>query len=51
MVLRLLILVGQVPQMGLGYFIGLQLDEPTGANNGTISAISISNVLKNSEYL
>ncbi|CAD8098468.1 unnamed protein product [Paramecium primaurelia] len=28
--------VGQVPQMGLGYFIGIELDEPTGTNNGNI---------------
>ncbi|CAD8105286.1 unnamed protein product [Paramecium sonneborni] len=28
--------VGQVPEIGLGYFVGIELDEPTGTNNGNI---------------
>jgi tubulin-folding cofactor B len=28
--------VGKVPDLGLGYFVGVRLDEPYGNSNGTI---------------
>ena len=32
--------VGKLPDMGLGYFVGIQLDEPFGKNNGTFNGVS-----------
>lgn len=31
--------VGKVPDMGEGYFVGIQLDEPFGKNNGTFNGV------------
>lgn len=28
--------VGKVPELALGYWVGIQLDEPTGDSNGTV---------------
>lgn len=31
--------IGKVPDMGEGYFIGIQLDEPFGKNNGSFKNV------------
>lgn len=32
--------VGKVPELALGYWIGVQLDEPTGDSNGSVQGKS-----------
>lgn len=31
--------VGKIPDMGEGYFVGIQLDEPFGKNNGSFKSV------------
>ena len=31
--------MGKVPDLGDGYFIGIQLDEPWGNNDGTVNGV------------